>query len=99
MSVNVEIANIIRDQIGRKALYMMGAKNLAAVERGLQFRIRGCSKINCIQIVLNEYDTYNVTYYKLGKIDYKEVAEEFNIYADMLHADIEEKTGLILKLF
>lgn len=97
--MNVEVVNGIRDQIGNKAFYMMGAYNLVGDENWLSFRIKGSQKYNYIKVALNGMDTYDVTFMKLGKngIINQETVE--GVYNDMLHKTIEQHTGLYLKLF
>jgi len=61
-----QVANIIRDQIGGKALFMLGAKNLLAhgEENALSFRIRGSKKVNYIKISLTPSDLYTMEFGK-----------------------------------
>lgn len=47
------IAQTIAQQLGVPTLALLGAHTLVDLEDGLQFRIRGCSKINVIQIILD----------------------------------------------
>lgn len=94
-----EVANIIRDQIGHKALYMLGAKNLLAHESALSFRIRGSKKVNYIKVTLNSMDTYDLEFGKVWGHNYKVVETFDGAYVDMLHNLIEETTGLYTKLF
>ena len=93
-----QVAETIRDQIGHKALYMMGAKNLGADENSLSFRIRGSNKVNHIKVTLNSMDTYDITYSKIWGAKCKTVATSEGYYTDMLLADFEEKTGLYTSL-
>lgn len=91
---DMTIANEIRNQIGNKALYMLGAKDLVGDEKSLRFKIRGSRKVNCIRVTLNALDLYDVEYMKMRKFECKEVAKDEDIYADMLNASIERNTGL-----
>lgn len=96
---NQEIAEIIRKQVGAEALACLGAHNLFAIENGFQFKIRGSTKINTIQIILEPSDTYKVRFLKVGvKSGVKIVAETDDIYWDMLHDIIEKYTGLYVSL-
>ncbi len=92
------VANEIRKQIGGKALYMLGAKNLAGDEKSLQFDIRGSQRFNRIKIQLNGKDLYDVTFYKIVKYDVKDKKVVEDIYFDQLHEVIERETGLYTKL-
>jgi len=65
------IAQTIAHQIGIPAFALLGAHTLVDLEDGLQFHIRGCSKINIIQIILDPSDTYTV---KFGKLEYQKNA-------------------------
>lgn len=90
-----EIAENIRQQLGHKALFMLGAKNLIATGSGLAFKIRGSEKANAIKVNLDAAsDTYTVTFYKARGIEWKTVAEHDGIYVDGLHRLIESETGL-----
>ena len=109
------IANKIKEQIGHKALYMLGAKTLVAHKDGLSFRIRGSNKVNYIKITVAPNDTYNMEFAKIRAVpimraihmtpeqekekSYKIVAEHKGVYNDMLNKIIEQETGLRTKLF
>ena len=93
------VGKIIADQIGNKTFFMLGAKNLLAIEQGLSFRIRGSKAVNYVKIVLNAMDTYDIEYGKVWGSNYKVKATEEGIYCDMLHDSIERNTGLYTKLF
>ena len=103
------IAQTIAQQLGVPTLALLGAHTLVDLEDGLQFRIRGCSKINVIQIILDPSDTYTV---KFGKLEYQKktnlgisyteatwqmVSTHSDIYCDMLHDLIEQETGLFTR--
>ena len=46
-----QIANTIKDQIGPKALYMIGAKDLMGFENGFGFKImKNSKKVNFVKI-------------------------------------------------
>ncbi|MFA5506738.1 MAG: hypothetical protein WC314_27555 [Vulcanimicrobiota bacterium] len=100
------IAETIANQLGVPTLALLGAHSLVDLEDGLQFRIRGCEKINLIQIILDPCDTYTVRFGNIqlkGKktlgVSYSEVAWQLvsthsDIYCDMLHDLIQQETGL-----
>ncbi len=95
----MSVANIIRDQIGHKALYMLGSKNLMDCGDALSFRIRGSKAVNYIKISLNGKDLYDMEFGKIWGHNYKVVATHNDVYADMMHDLIESETGLYTKLF
>ena len=91
------IAATIQNQIGNRALYMLGAKNLIDHGDALSFRIRGSRKANYIKVTLDPSDTYSIEFKKLGRAPaYKvtDVADFSGVYVDSLHAIIERTTGL-----
>ncbi len=92
------VANEIRNQLGGKALYMLGARNLAGDEKSLQFDIRGSKRFNRIKIQLNSKDLYDITFYKIVKFDIKDMKTVNDVYVDQLHNVIEKETGLYTQL-
>lgn len=100
------IAQTIAQQLGVPTLALLGAHTLVDLEDGLQFRIRGCSTINLIQIILNPCDTYTVNFGKLvmqekknlglsyTEVSWQKVSTYSDIYCDMLHDLIQEETGI-----
>jgi len=95
-----ETAETIRQQIGGKALYMLGAKNFSFDADGsLSFRIRGSKKVNYIKVTLDRgMDLYNMELGKIWGYNYKVVAEETGLYFDMLCTMIEKHSGLYTSL-
>jgi hypothetical protein len=70
--MHVEVATTIREQLGRMALVMLGAKDLLAIETGtvhegpgLRFRVRGSEAVNLIEITLQPSDTYSIAFFKV----------------------------------
>lgn len=97
---NFQIAMTIKQQIGHKALFMIGAKNLMAINNGLAFKIMKNAKgVNYIEIKLNGKDFYDVRYCYVSKKGVKDIAVVNDLYADMLNNSIEDNTGLYTKLF
>lgn len=94
----LEVANTIKDQLGGRALYMMGAYYLAGNSDSLQFSIKGSRVCNKIVIKLDPSDTYTVQFWKIRGVNCRLVSERSNVYADMLHRIIEKETGLYLSL-
>lgn len=92
------VANTIREQIGHKAFFMLGAKDLVASENALQFRIRGSRVCNSIRVELDPSDTYRVEFWKIHAGKSTKVAEVEDVYVDSLHQVIERNTGLYTSL-
>ncbi len=102
---SLAVAHTIQKQIGRQALYMIGAKGYGAGthENGdayLQFRIaRNSSSIHMIRITLNAMDTYDVEFGRITKgPTYRKVSDVKGVYNDMLKDVIELHTGLATSL-
>ena len=100
---NQEIANEIKNQIGHKALYMIGAKNMSydsKSEHGsLSFKImRNAKSVNYIRITLNGKDLYDIEYLNCNVKRIKTIAVDNDVYCDMLHESIERNTGLYTSL-
>ena len=96
-----EVAEIIRQQIGRQALYMMGTKQLSSSDEGqggLGIRFTASKIANYVKIVLNDKDLYDVTFSKIRGMDFKEVKVYNDVYVDMLSDIISDTTGLALSL-
>ena len=98
--IDTSIPKEIYNQIGSKAFYMLGAKNIVALSNyTLAFRIRGSKKVNYVKVTLNSLDLYDVEYGKIHASKYKVVSEDKGIYNDMLLKSIERNTGLYTRLF
>ena len=96
-----EIANTIKNQIGHKALYMLGAKNISySSENGsLSFKImRNAKSVTHIRITLNGKDLYDVEYLNCNVKRIKTIAIDNDLYCDMLHQSIERNTNLYTSL-
>jgi len=98
MTRNQEIAQIIRQQIGGGAMFMMGAQNLIAIENGLSFRVRGSNIANHITVVLKPSDTYIVTFNKIWGTKVKLVKEIEDVYCDQLRQIIGDTVKLATRL-
>lgn len=94
----MQVAETIRQQLGNRCLYMLGAKHLLGDETSLQFSIQGCKEINKIQIILDPSDTYTMKFWKIRGADFKLVKEVNEVYCDQLHDMIESITGLATSL-
>lgn len=96
---SMRVANTIKDQLGRKALVMMGAKNLVGDKNSLSFRIGRNSKgVNYIKITLTPMDLYDVEFGAIRGTNYKVKYKAEGIYVDQLHDTIERNTGMYLSL-
>jgi hypothetical protein len=105
-----QTAEIIRQQLGHKALYILGARDLIATDRGLRFTIRGCQKANRIEITLDADDTYTVRVSRFSPARFNRRTMSFSamkdttvsnhegVYVDSLHRVIESATGLYTSL-
>lgn len=94
----MSIATVIRDQLGGKTLFMLGAKNLLDCGDAFSFRIRGSKAVNYIKITLNAMDTYDMEFGKIWGAKYTVVSLADNIYCDGLHSMIRKETGLATNL-
>lgn len=98
MTNKLEVANTIRDQIGGRALWMIGATHLAGDHNSLRFRFKMCPKANLIVVRLDADDTYTVEFHKVRGINSKLVHSVPMVYVDSLHSVIRGFTGLALSL-
>ena len=96
MATDMTTAKEIARQLSPQTLALLGASMLSGGADFLQFRIKGCRKINLIKIVLEPSDTYRVEFWRIGmkSINVAKVSEHDGIYCDMLHDLIERETGL-----
>lgn len=90
----------IYNQLGHKALYMMGynPKVSSYSDNSLNIRFTGSRTVNFLKITLNGKDLYDLEFGYMRGMNYKIVAEHKDIYASMLHSVIEKETGLYLSL-
>jgi len=94
-----QVATIIRDQIGGKALYMIGAKNLLASENSLSFKIMRNSKgVSHIRITLTPMDEYDMEFLSCRAGTIKTKSEIKGRHFNELCKAIELNTGLYTKL-
>ena len=105
---NVEIATTILEQIGGKALMMIGSRQHVAIEKGLSLKVgRGAKhpvggQVTHLEIVLDADDTYTFRAIRINirAKEMRKVLEEITgVYCDMLHEQIESTTGMYTKLF
>jgi len=96
-------ADIARDQIGHKALYMIGAKDFvfgtSGGKKSLVFKIMRNSKgVSHIRMRLTSLDLYDMEFLAIraGKIKVK--SKEKGVYGDQLGVMIKKNTGLNIRL-
>ena len=96
-------ADIARDQIGNKALYMIGAKDFvfgnSGGKKSLVFKIMRNSKgVSHIRMRLSSMDLYDMEFLAIraGKIKVK--SKEKGVYGDQLGVMIKKNTGLNIRL-
>ena len=89
-------AEIIIEQLGHRALYMLGAHTFTTNGgENLAFRIKGSRKVNYINIKYDALrDLYDMEFCKLARFDHKVIEQVNSVYADNMHSIIEEVTGL-----
>lgn len=91
-------ATIIRDQIGRKAAVMLGAKDFLSDNEGrtLRFTIgRNAKSVNRIEVTLDPDDTYTMRFLSIrrkGGVPVVAVASECSgVYVDSLRSVIAHR--------
>ncbi len=92
----MDIANTILQQLGGNQLMAFtGAHSLMALDNGLQFSFRGCKAANKCLIVLEQDDTYSVSFYRLRGMQCLRVGEtQTGVQAGELQRVFTEATGL-----
>jgi len=91
----MNIAQTIASQLGRKALLMIGAKNLMAGQDYLQLKLgRNAGGWSALKIALNGLDLYDLTFYRIRKLKVTSEKTIDNIHCDQLHDIIEDETGM-----
>ncbi len=95
-----EVAQQIAAQIGHRAFVMMGTQHKIADELSLTFNVRGSRTWNKVKVTLNPMDTYDITFYKIGRAPKFRIQEKTvdNVYVGDMHELIERETGLYLSL-
>ena len=104
-ATDLTVANIIKDQIGPKAFFMMGAANLLGDESSLTFKVgRNPRSVSHVRVTLDADDTYTVeflrctTSHKTYQTTRKVLQSDSLVYAEDLHRVIHSGTGLFLSL-
>lgn len=98
MATDMTVANTIREQIGTRAMFMIGAKDLMGDEKSLRFRIgRNAKTVTHVKVTLTPADLYEIVFIRARGSKVTEVARE-EIYVEDLHRSIERNTGLYTSL-
>jgi len=95
------VAQTILDQIGRKALFMIGAHGLVAGKDSLSFRVgrNGLKTCNAVMVQLMPDDTYTLTFlYASMKAPPKELKKVEDVYAEDLVQIIGRTLGMATSL-
>lgn len=98
---NLQIAQTILDQLGgNKFIAMTGAKNFAAGDDHLSFKIgRNCKKVTHVIIQYDaDHDLYNMKFLKIRGIKTTVINIVEGIYCDMLQELFTENTGMYTRL-
>jgi hypothetical protein len=94
----LERARTIVEQIGRRAMFMLGARDVLATEKGVRFRIgRNGRSINLIEIEV-ENDLYTIKYSRVRSDKKFPVAGDEGVYAEQLAKFISATTGMAVSL-
>lgn len=101
MATDMTVAKTILDQMGgTRFVTMTGAKNFVGGENSLSFSLpKANHKIKKVIITLNDNDLYDISfgYINKKKLEWVEVAKEYDVYNDMLQQVFTMKTGLYTK--
>lgn len=97
--MDLSVANTIRDQIGRSALFMIGANTFVGSENSLTFKVgrnsgAGKGTVSHIRITLEPSDTYKVESIRVRGTSVKTLDTRDDIYFDMLAEVIGNLTGM-----
>lgn len=96
----LEVANTIIRQLGGHLSTMLGAYNIYATEKGLQFRFRtrAANGSNCCVIDLEPSDVYTLKFVSVRGGRVKEKGTFTDIHAEDLISLFERETGLCLRI-
>jgi len=99
---NIEIAQTIAQQLGgARFRAMTGAKNLLAIDAGLQFQLPAgfaSNKATHVRITLTAADLYTMRFLSVRKCQVIERGQVCDLYADQLAREFTEATGLYTSL-
>ncbi len=101
-NTDTQIAQTIATQIGRSALFMIGARNLVASENALTLKLgRNEKSVTHLRFTLDPTDTYTVEAIRVGRAPNFKITDLENVsgvYFDQLRTAIESLTGLATSL-
>lgn len=91
---NIQIAMTILNQLGTKALWLIGTKETVAIQNGVKIKFTGTREYNYLRIVLTPMDEYEMYFEKWhgGRLIRSVVKE--HLFFDQLRETITEVTGL-----
>jgi hypothetical protein len=93
------VGNVIAQQIGNRAFFMLGAKNLTTDGKGLTFKVgRKAKGVTHVRVELTPADTYTVNFSKCRAGKVTTLASVDDVYVDRLHSVIEDHTGMYTSL-
>ena len=96
----MEIAKTILSQIktlDRMAMCAWGAKDLVGMEDGLMFKSSGMVRNKGkVMIKLNGNDLYDVTFGKIRKYEYKELARVEDVFVENLVETVDKMVGQVI---
>lgn len=99
---NIAVAKEIYKQLGAgKFSAMTGAKNLVAIDCGLQFQLSSrmtANKCTHVTIKLNAMDTYDIEFIKVRAAKRTVISQHEGYYYDMLKPLFVKETGLNVSL-
>ena len=92
----MNVATTILAQLGGpRFVNMTGADYFAADANSLKFMFKGCKTVNKCLIVLNEWDAYDVSFYRLYGMKCPQVGEtQTGVQGENLQTVFTEATGL-----
>ena len=92
-------ASTTLSQIGRGALFMLGAKGFGYGPNGLGFRVGRNSKgVNYVMIKLDDNDTYTVTAKSVRGIKITDKGQMSGVYCDQLNSALTSLTSMYTRL-
>lgn len=98
----LQIASTILSQLGGSQFKVMtGAKDLVALDSGLQFSLPGRlakDGINRVRVHLTPLDTYRIEYLSIRGTSVKTVSLNEGVYCDALKENFCQTTGLYITL-
>lgn len=99
MNTNVQVAEIIRAQLGgNRFAVMTGAKNWIALSNGrggVSFKIgKNARGVTHVRIVLGDDDLYSLEFLKCRGVEIKTISDFYQVHVDGLRGIFTEETGM-----